>query len=95
MNLYEVIKRPLITEKSTACQAVANQYFFAVDPRAGKHDIKNAVEKVFKVRVVSVRTMSVGGKRRRIGMSIGRTSAWKKAIVTLKEGERIEFLEGA
>jgi large subunit ribosomal protein L23 len=95
MNVYEVIKRPLITEKSTACQADSNQYFFAVDTRAGKQEIRDAVEKVFKVNVVAVRTMSVGGKKRRIGRSVGRTSAWKKAMITLKEGERIEFLEGA
>lgn len=95
MNQYDVIKRPLITEKSTASQEKANQYFFAVDKRATKVDIRNAVEKIFGVNVTAVRTQSVGGKRRRVGRSVGITSSWKKALVTLKEGDRIEFLEGA
>jgi len=95
MNRFEIIRRPLITEKSTACQAEANQYFFAVDKRARKPEIKDAVEKAFNVHVTAVRTMNVSGKRRRVGANTGRTSAWKKAMVTLKEGERIEFLEGA
>ena len=95
MNRFEVIKRPLITEKSTASQAENNQYFFAVDRRASKYEIKDAVEEAFDVHVTAVRTMSVGGKRRRVGANVGRTSAWKKAMVSLKEGERIEFLEGA
>jgi large subunit ribosomal protein L23 len=95
MNQFDIIKRPLITEKGTASQEAANQYYFAVDPRATKTDIRRAVSDIFGVSVVAVRTMNVGGKRRRVGMNTGRTAAWKKAIVTLKEGERIEFLEGA
>ncbi len=95
MNQLDIIKRPLITEKGTASQEAANQYYFAVDPRATKTEIRKAVSDIFKVSVVSVRTMNVGGKLRRVGRNVGRTAAWKKAIVTLKTGDRIEFLEGA
>lgn len=95
MNHFDVVKWPLITEKGTAAQAAANQYYFAVDPHATKTDISRAVATIFGVSVVGVRTMNVGGKLKRVGKSMGRTSAWKKAIVTLKEGQRIEFLEGA
>ena len=95
MKTYEIIKKPLVTEKGTLAQQSANQYFFAVDPKATKYDVRSAVETVFKVKVESVRTMNLAGKFKRVGKSAGRTSAWKKAIVTLKEGDRIEFLEGA
>jgi len=94
VKLYDVIKFPIITEKSTAAQASANQYFFRVDPRATKHDIRLAVEKIFRVKVKDVRTMNVLGKRKRVGRNIGMTSNWKKAMVTLREGDRIEVLEG-
>lgn len=95
MNQYDIIKRPLITEKSTMCQEKGNQYFFAVHPDATKSDIRNAVEKIFSVKVVAVRTQNVEGKIRRVGRSSGRKPSWKKAMVALKEGDRIEFLEGA
>ncbi|MFH0799866.1 MAG: 50S ribosomal protein L23 [Pseudomonadota bacterium] len=95
MRTFQVIKKPLVTEKGTIAQQSANQYCFAVDPRSTKQDVSNAVENIFKVKVQGVRTMNVGGKMKRVGKSAGRTSAWKKAIVTLKEGDRIEFLEGA
>ena len=94
MKKYQVLKGPIITEKSSGVQANINQYFFKVDPRATKYDIRDAVEEIFKVKVVGVRTMSVMGKRKRVGKSIGVTSSWKKAMVSLKEGDRIEFLEG-
>lgn len=94
MKIHDVIKHPVITEKSTAVQAIANQYFFKVDPKATKHDIRRAVEEIFKVRVSDVKTMNVIGKRKRVGRSVGVTSNWKKAMVTLREGDRIEMLEG-
>lgn len=94
MRLNLTIKSPLITEKSSAKQADANQYFFKVDPKATKNDIRDAVEKLFKVKVVGVRTMNMMGKRKRVGRNVGRTASWKKAMVTLREGDRIEFLEG-
>lgn len=94
MKTHLTLKRPLITEKSTAKQGEANQYFFEVDKKATKHDVRYAVESIFNVSVTSVRTLNVPGKRKRVGKNVGMTSDWKKAIVTLKEGERIEILEG-
>ncbi len=95
MKTFDVIKRPLVTEKGTIAQQSSNQYFFEVDARATKFDVRDAVEKIFKVNVEKVRTVSMPSKFKRVGHNVGRTSAWKKAIVTLREGDRIEFLEGA
>jgi len=91
---HQIIKRPLITEKSTRQKEDGNQIAFVVDPKAGKIQIRQAVEKLFKVKVLSVRTMKVVGKKKRLGRFIGRKSDWKKAIVKLREGDRIEFFEG-
>jgi len=94
-DLHQIIKRPLITEKSTRLKEAENQIAFVVDSQANKVQIRQAVEKLFKVKVEAVRTMNQVGKRKRIGRFVGWKSDWKKAIVTLKEGERIEFFEGA
>jgi large subunit ribosomal protein L23 len=94
-SMYEVIKRPVLTEKTTRQKEDANQITFEVDRRANKVEIKQAVEKIFKVKVVKVHTMSVGGKSKRVGRFTGKTSDWKKAVVTLKPGEKVPFLEGA
>jgi len=94
VKTHQVLKRPLITEKGTAKQGESNQYFFEVDRKATKYDVRNAVQQVFKVNVTAVRTMNAPGKRKRVGKNVGMTSDWKKAIVTLKEGQRIEILEG-
>jgi large subunit ribosomal protein L23 len=91
----QIIRRPLITEKSTRQKEAGNQIAFVVDPRANKIEIRQAVEKLFKVKVKAVRTLNLAGKRKRMGRFFGWQSDWKKAIVTLKEGERIEFFEGA
>ncbi len=91
----QIIQRPLITEKSTRQKEAGNQIAFVVDPRANKIEIRQAVERLFKVKVTAVRTMNLAGKRKRMGRFFGWKSDWKKAIVTLKEGERIEFFEGA
>ncbi len=95
MNTFDVIKRPIVTEKSSMAQQNNNQYCFAVDRRATKYDVREAVEKVFQVKVTEVRTSKVPGKYKRVGRNLGKTSAWKKAVVTLKTGDRIDFLEGA
>ena len=95
MNHYEVIKRPLVTEKCARLQAEGNQYVFEVDRRATKRDIRDAVAKVFNVTVTGVWTTTVPGKYKRVGRNVGRTNAWKKAIVALKEGDRIGVFEGA
>ena len=91
----QIIKRPLITEKSSRQKEAVNQIAFVVDPRANKIQVRQAVEKLFKVKVKAVHTLNLKGKRKRMGRFFGWQSDWKKAIVTLKEGERIEFFEGA
>ena len=91
---YCVLRRPLITEKSNLMKEEFNQIAFEVDRRANKIEIKEAVKKLFNVHVIKVRTFTMLGKRKRMGRTEGRTSSWKKAIVTLKEGERIDFFEG-
>ena len=94
VNKYTVIASPLITEKATFANEVGNQVVFKVHPQANKIEIKNAVEQLFGVKVSQVRTMQYLGKKRRIGRSIGRRPAWKKAYVSLAEGDRIDFFEG-
>jgi large subunit ribosomal protein L23 len=93
VNIYEVLRRPVITEKGTM-QAGINKYTFEVARPANKQQVKEAVEKLFKVTVVDVNILNVPGKMRRVGKSRGMTSPWKKAIVTLLEGQRIELYEG-
>ena len=89
-NLLNIIQKPLITERATALKALSNQYVFRVASGASKSDIKAALEKLFKVDVLSVNTMRVHGKFRRMGSSRGAYRAdWKKAIVTLKAGQEI------
>ncbi|MEA3486060.1 MAG: 50S ribosomal protein L23 [Thermodesulfobacteriota bacterium] len=94
MDIYSVIRKPLVTEKSTIARDEENKYLFEVDRRATKIDICNAVEKIFKVDVVNVRTMNMTGKKKRIGKIIGRRHNWKKAIITLTPGNSIEVHEG-
>jgi large subunit ribosomal protein L23 len=93
MHLYEVLRRPLITEKSTALQA-QNKYAFEIADGANKPMIKQAVEKGFKVTVTGVNVVTMRGKARRAGRKVFHTNPWKKAIVTLKPGDKIEFFEG-
>ena len=94
MNVHEVIRRPLVTEKSTIGREENNLVTLAVDPRASKHDVKRAVEVLFDVEVVGVRTMRMPRKARRVGKFVGRKPEWKKALVELAEGQSIEFYEG-
>jgi large subunit ribosomal protein L23 len=94
VNVYDVIRRPLVTEKSNIGREEDNLVTFAVDPRANKHEIRRAVEALFDVRVVEVRTMRMPRKSRRVGKFMGRKPEWKKAIVRLAEGQTIEFFEG-
>lgn len=93
MHLYEVLRRPVVTEKNTALQE-NNKYLFEVAPAANKLQIKQAVEKAFNVQVVSVNVINVRGKMRRAGRLRGMTPGWKKAIVTLKQGHKIQLFEG-
>ena len=94
MNIHDVIRRPLVTEKSTVARETSNVVALAVDPRASKHDVQRAVETLFDVKVVSVRTMRMAPKMRRVGKNAGRKPEWKKALVQLAEGQSIEFFEG-
>jgi len=94
MHVYEVIKRPIMTEKSSAQTDALNRYTFEVDPRANKVQIADAVARAFHVNVVAVRVMNVRGKRRRMGRHVGFSPDWKKAVVTLAAGESIAFFEG-
>ncbi len=93
MHLYEVLRRPLITEKNTMLQA-QGKYAFEVDAEANKHQIKQAVEKAFKVTVTAVNVMTVPGKTKRVGRRMVLTPSHKKAIATLKPGDKIELFEG-
>ena len=93
MNVYEVIRRPIVTEKNTM-QMAQNKYTFEVAREANKQQIREAVERIFKVRVRAVNTCMVPAKQRRRGRHIGYTTPWKKAVVTLVPGDRIEIFEG-
>ena len=95
MELYRVIKKTLITEKSTIARDAANQYNFEVHVKANRIEVGRAVEKLFKVKVLNVRVMNVRGKKKRSGRFMGQRSSWRKAIVTLAPGNRIEIGEGA
>ncbi|MBO8126522.1 MAG: 50S ribosomal protein L23 [Firmicutes bacterium] len=94
MDLHDVIKKPVVTEKSNLLIADENKYTFMVDKRATKPQIKEAVEKIFKVKVVDVKTANMTGKKVRRGLVIGKKSDWKKAVVTLADGDRIDIFEG-
>ncbi len=93
MHVYEVLRRPVITEKMTMLQE-QGKYAFEVAPTANKIQIKAAVETAFNVTVKSVNTMTVKPKKRRVGKSWGMTPTWKKAIVTLAPGQRLDLIEG-
>ena len=91
---HRLIVGPVITEKSSAAYQARKEYAFRVHPEATKPQIRSAIEALFKVTVTDVRTMVVRAKRRTLGRYTGRRSSWKKAIVTLKEGDAIEVFEG-
>jgi large subunit ribosomal protein L23 len=93
MHLYDVLRRPLITEKNTELQAL-NKYAFEVAEGANKPQVKQAVEMAFNVKVTGVNMVTMQGKNRRVGRRQILTQPWKKAIVTLQAGDKIEFFEG-
>jgi large subunit ribosomal protein L23 len=94
MNRFEIIKRPLDTEKLDRMRDRENKFAFEIDLKANKTEVRQAVEQIFKVKVLDVKTSIVRGKFRRIGRSEGQRPNWKKAIVTLKEGDAIQLFEG-
>ncbi len=87
----EIIKAPVVTEKSTRLNQDENKYVFKVDPKANKFEIKSAVEQIFKVKVVGVSTINAKTKKKRVGRYSGLTNRYKKAVVTLSEGQTIEL----
>jgi large subunit ribosomal protein L23 len=92
---YEILVSPLITEKGTLINESSNQVIFRVRRTANKEEIRKAVEHLFKVKVMKVHTANLLGKYRRVGKNFGKRSDWKKAYVTLAEGQTIDFFEGA
>ncbi|MCH7723311.1 MAG: 50S ribosomal protein L23 [Bacteroidetes bacterium] len=92
---FQIIQRPLLTEKITNLAELNNQYAFEIVKNINKIEIKKAIEKRFNVTVLSVRTMLVRGKKRKMGRFEGKRAQWKKAIVSLKEGDTIDFVEGS
>ena len=94
MIAHDIIRRPLITEKTSIQKEIANQVTFEVDRQANRIEIKKAVEKIFNVNVTGVRTMQVKGKTKQRGRILGKRRSWKKAVVTLAPGDRIDFFEG-
>lgn len=93
MNIYSVIKKPHVTEKTSLGSDSTNTVSIVVDKDANKIEIKQAVETLFKVKVADVRTVNVAGKVKRVGRNIGKRPNWKKAYVTLQEGQSIDFFE--
>ena len=95
MNAADVVLGPVVTEKGTLVNESSNQVVFRVNPHANKVEIRQAIEVLFKVKVTKVRTFRQLGKIRRVGRHMGRRADWKKGYVTLAEGSRIDFFEGA
>lgn len=94
MSMYvTVIKKPILTEKSAAASELGRQYTFEVTPASNKNQIRDAIEQLYKVRVQQVRTLVVHGKERRRGAHVQKTTNWKKAIVTLAAGQKIDFFQ--
>jgi len=94
VNRFEIIKRPLDTEKLDRMRDRENKFAFEIDMKANKTEVKQAIEQLFKVKVLDVKTAIVRGKFRRLGRTEGQRPNWKKAIVTLKEGDAIQLFEG-
>jgi len=93
-DIFHIIRRPVVTEKSSKLDESLNQVVFEVDPRATKDQIRDAVEKIFKVKVLKINTLRFRGKPVRRGAVFTQRSNWKKAVVTLREGDKIDFYEG-
>jgi len=93
MNIYDVIKKPLVTEKTTVEKDERNVIAFVVNKAANKIEIKAAVKQLFNAEVASVNTVNVAGKTKRTAKGVGKRSNWKKAYVTLKEGSNVDFFE--
>jgi len=95
MNQYDIVLRPIVTEKSSLAKETGNQYVFEVARDANKIEIAKAVERLFKVKVLTVRVMNMEGKKRRLGKFAGKRPDWRKAIVKISPKDKISFFEGA
>ncbi|HVN24279.1 MAG TPA: 50S ribosomal protein L23 [Syntrophorhabdales bacterium] len=95
MNQYDIVLRPIVTEKSSLAKEAANQYVFEVARDANKIEIAKAVERLFKVKVLAVRVINMEGKKRRLGKFAGKRPDWRKAIVKVSPKDKISFFEGA
>ena len=95
LHVFEVLRRPLITEKSTIQQDGQNKYAFEVDSRANKAQVRTAVETSFSVKVIDVNMLTVKGKKKRLGRRQVQGPSWKKAVVSLRTGDKIQIFEGA
>lgn len=95
MNEYDIVLRPIITEKSSLVKESANHYVFEVHRDVNKIEIKKAIEKLFKVKVISVKTSVIDGKTRRVGKFSGKKPDWKKAVVKLSPKDKLTIFEGA
>ena len=94
LDSYQIVKRPLLTEKYDHQRETQNAYAFEVDRRANKIQIRDAIQTLFGVKVTGVRTQVMRGKPKRMGMHFGRRPSWKKAVVTLRKGDEIDLIEG-
>jgi large subunit ribosomal protein L23 len=92
-SVYDVIRRPIISEKSTALAEVGNRYAFEVAVQSNKQEVRDAVQRLFNVKVLKVHTMVMHGKVKRVGRFETKRSNWKKAIVTLAQGQKIDFFQ--
>jgi len=92
ISIYDVIKKPLITEKAMILKERDNQVVFSVHPQANKKKIKNAVEELFDVKVKDVKTMNFKGKKKRFGLNVGKRDDWKKAVIILEDDQKLEFV---
>jgi len=95
MNQYDIVLRPIVTEKSSLAKETSNQYAFEVARDANKIEIAKAVERLFKVKVLAVRVINMEGKKRRLGKHSGKRPDWRKAIVKIGPKDKISFFEGA
>ena len=94
MDMYQIVIKPLVTEKGTTMLSEGNWVTFKVHTDANKIEIRDAIQKIFTVSVLQVNTQIVRGKRKRFGKTMGHSKPWKKAMVQLKEGDKIEIFEG-
>lgn len=91
---YDILIRPLLTEKMTALKENENKVAFIVYKKANKIDIKKAIEEAFKIKVAAINVMNIAGKKKKLGRFLGKRPDWRKAIITLKKGEKLELFEG-